>query len=290
MERRDIPPGGSIPLKMTVNVPVGYINMDLSCTVTTIPPIEDQSSFHLIFENFPEFMVQPSRLDFGSIPWNNLKERKIDARLEIYGSKARLKRSRLISTESDTRLIVDYSGAAKLESVNSMIARYVYPVKITLKPNAQAGMHSSGINLILENGARASTVATWFVRSPIEIVPSTIHFGTITNNVKTIEKSVLIKSLDNKRFIIKDILFDDVNHCVSLKPNSLTKNSSLSSLHTLSFVFHDTESSSDSFMSGMIRIIFSDPDFPEVQIPWSAFSKIDASSSSAVSTSIRRRQ
>jgi len=66
LEKRDLLPGDSMLLSMSVRVAPLYSNKDVSCVLKTDQPERSEWTYRLRFESFPEARIVPDRIDLGT--------------------------------------------------------------------------------------------------------------------------------------------------------------------------------------------------------------------------------
>jgi hypothetical protein len=66
IQKRELQPGESTTVAMTVRVPPVYVKKDVSCVLGTDLPDASEWVFHVQFEGFPSARVVPSSIDMGT--------------------------------------------------------------------------------------------------------------------------------------------------------------------------------------------------------------------------------
>lgn len=189
LEKRQLPPGASMPLMLSVQVPHVYAKTDISCTLATDNINNPNWTYRLRFESYPDAEIDPDRIEIltDSASVHGRSEQLGDDAsrqvwLVLYSPASEMSIPEPVSISASSELSVDLGRRDHVEALaGGMIRRVRYPLSVWLKEDFRhiSGIFTRPLNISMSRGAGASALISWHIRMPIEFSPSQIHFGMV---------------------------------------------------------------------------------------------------------------
>jgi hypothetical protein len=171
-------------------------------------------------------------------------------------------------------LLAELRGAATSDAPTVGIVRTSYPVQVRLRPvplkERQPGRQMRSVEVKTTRGVMLSLPVTWIWRESVEVQPSHVHFGTITD-LESKPATVTIRSTEGRPFRLLSVRGDDTATVSVVSPSEVGADSTAKESHTLAFTVRLTSGTDARVISGTTTVETDDPDCPAIPIPWSAF-------------------
>jgi len=276
LEKRELLPGDSMSLDMTVRVGSGYASKDVSCILKTDRPDHLEWIYRIRFESFPDARIVPDRIDLGTFSIPKIGGARTrgavassEAWIEVFTQPDQPDHPPPLVAERPEQCTVTLGKRPEVVYPRQGVRLKRYPVSIGLEQGlSSAGTFARPLNISLGDFAGASALVIWTARALVNCEPSQIHFGSIAPGQPPVKRSLVMRSSDGRPFRVLS-----VDQSPSLRVH-LSAGNALPSfpaeVHSLGLTFEVREEPSR-FVAGSVRIRIDRDGCPEVSVPWSAF-------------------
>ena len=276
LPKRELRPGESVALTLSVRVPPTYVRKEVSATLETDDPEHPHWDYLVRFEAFPDARVVPQVIDLGSHtvadmlasePSHDVTES--EACLEVYTLPNGKNRPPPRLVQVPAECVATMAQAPEVSQLASGVRAERYRLSVRLKQ----GMPSTGtfvrpLNVKLNDERGTSASLTWSVRAPVVCAPERIHLGSVATEDPPIKRRVILHASDGTPFRILAIGHDA---SVTVRPaEGGGFPSPASSRQAIELVFDAPPKEASRFLAGSVRIRIDRKDYPQVSLPWSA--------------------
>jgi hypothetical protein len=289
LEKRELLPGDSMWLDMTVVTAPVHSRRDVSCILSTDLPEDSNWTYRLRFEIFPDARVVPDRIELGTFSAAKVGS---DGRLEVWASPGREAFLEVFTqpnhqdhpppvvTQTPEGCVASLGERSEVDTLANGVRRERFRLVVGLKDGvSSAGTFVKPLNLSVGGGAGASALVVWTVRALVNCEPPQIHFGSVALGDPPTKRRLIIRSSDGRPFRVLSV---DQSELLKVdQPAGDTFPSPPEKVQSLGLVFEIREGSSR-FLAGSVRIRTDREDCPCVFVPWSAFLRERQRKSSAL--------
>ena len=185
LPKRELRPGESVTLTLSVNVPPACVSRAISATLETDDPEHPRWDYQIRFEAFPDARIVPPIIDLGSrtvadmlAPEPGRDVSAGEALLEVFTppSGKNLPPPKLINPPAEC--IVTMAETPEVSILASGVRAERYRLSVRLRQGVpSAGTFVRPLNVALNDQTGASTSLTWSVRAPVVCVPERITWA-----------------------------------------------------------------------------------------------------------------
>jgi hypothetical protein len=269
IDRRELGPGESARLVMTIAIGSQYAEKSIICAVVTDHPAYRSWEYEVRYTSCPRSRITPERIELASAPADGG-----DASPALLGS-ATLEVDSAGSADTDIRptpsdvppgLTVEIGGEPEVDRLKNGVIRSRYPLTIASDGVAD-GTFIRTLRVDVASGPPSTLIVSWTRDGPLACSPARLHFGAIDPDDPDgpPARRLLVRSTAGLPFSIERR--DDDGRVV------VRDSGHRAPLHTLEVALEPPDDPTSPALSGVLRFetILDDSGPTTIEVPWSAF-------------------